>query len=216
MAKRKIKTIINIYVIMQTLTIMAGSIQKNALGSFLDDMEGVDFDNIFTQHLSSEYNNQQQNSKPTIHTDEYKTLPNGCYKEVIREPDSNDHRRYIETEQLVCPPSWPQQQHQQTPNAVANSNPFFHNYGAFSQMYPATSQSRGDNQISSMKYTTPSPFFTFATTKPNNLQDNLKSQNMPHVFVLSKKIGLYKKNSAIKQSGCFVSFLPLLVLMMYI
>ncbi|XP_073835170.1 uncharacterized protein isoform X2 [Musca autumnalis] len=40
---------------------------------------------------------------PTI-IDRRETLPNGCYKQVVKAPDSHDPRLFIETEQLICPP----------------------------------------------------------------------------------------------------------------
>ncbi|KAM7350409.1 uncharacterized protein ACRADG_009011 [Cochliomyia hominivorax] len=45
--------------------------------------------------------------KPSVIIERGETLANGCYKEIVKEPDSHDFTKFIETERLICPQNVP-------------------------------------------------------------------------------------------------------------
>uniref|UniRef100_A0A1I8MVQ1 Uncharacterized protein n=1 Tax=Musca domestica TaxID=7370 RepID=A0A1I8MVQ1_MUSDO len=81
---------------------------KKALGSFAGGlaggMAGVALGSyLANRNKPAEPQNVYVANPPTI-IDRRETLPNGCYKQVVKEPSSHDPRIFVETEQLICPP----------------------------------------------------------------------------------------------------------------
>ncbi|XP_037812945.1 leucine-rich repeat extensin-like protein 5 [Lucilia sericata] len=52
--------------------------------------------------------NPMPQPRPSTIIERGETFSNGCYKEIIKEPDVNDPTRFIETAQLICPQFLPQ------------------------------------------------------------------------------------------------------------
>ncbi|XP_075155854.1 uncharacterized protein LOC142229200 [Haematobia irritans] len=68
-------------------------------------MVGGALGSIIGNSLSNHHHNPHYNEYHSTTIDRLETFANGCYRQVIKEPDSSNNNDFIETQQIICPPN---------------------------------------------------------------------------------------------------------------